>query len=322
MKNKKWKIYLGLLIILSFITVLIIKTRQDKSPDEIIREISPVFGNIRNFISTTGVVQPQNRLEIKPPISGRIEEIKVKEGEKVKVGQTLAWMSSTERAALLDAARSQGEESLKYWQEAYKPTPLIAPIDGDVIVRAVEPGQTVTSSDAVIVLSDRLIVMAQVDETDIGKVKLGQTATISLDAYPQVKVSARVVHISYESTVVNNVTIYEVDILPKNVPAVFRSGMSANVDIIEKSKDNILLIPLEAVNQGKEGSFVLLRQGKSRKTVKQRVTLGIFDEQNIEVISGLAPEDTIIMKTREYLPSKNSRSGGSPFMPFGGKKRR
>ena len=79
MRNKKWKIYLGLLIILSFITDLIIKTRQDKSPDEIIREISPVFGNIRNFISTTGVVQPQNRLEIKPPISGRIEEIKVKE---------------------------------------------------------------------------------------------------------------------------------------------------------------------------------------------------------------------------------------------------
>lgn len=321
MMNKKWKIYISLIIVLITSTVLIIKVRQNKPSDEVIREISPVFGSIQNFISTTGVVQPQNRLEIKPPISGRIEKILVKEGEKVNVGQLLAWMSSTERAALLDTARSQGEESLRYWQEAYKPTPLIAPIDGEVIVRAVEAGQTVTSSDAVIVLSDRLIVKAQVDETDIGKVKIGQVATISLDAYPQVKVNAEVDHISYESTIVNNVTIYEVDILPQSVPDVFRSGMSANVDIIEKSKDNILLIPLEAVNQDKEGSFVLLSQGKNGKSVKQRVKLGISDEQNAEVISGLAAKDKIIVKTQQYLPSKNSSSGGSPFMPFGGRKR-
>jgi len=202
----------------------------------------------------------------------------------------------------MDAARAQGEESLKYWQEAYKPTPLIAPIDGEVIVRAVEPGQTVTSSDAVIVLSDRLIVKAQVDETDIGKVKLGQPAIISLDAYPQIKVNGTVDHISYESKIVNNVTIYEVDILPERVPEVFRSGMSANVDIIERSKENILLIPLSAVKQDKEGIFVLLSQGKGIEPIKRRVELGISDEKNGEVVSGL-------------------RSDRSPFMPFGGRKR-
>jgi macrolide-specific efflux system membrane fusion protein len=245
----------------------------------------------------------------------------VKEGQTVNIGQTLAWMSSTERAALLDTARSQGEESLRYWQEVYKPAPLIAPIDGKVIVRAVEPGQTVTSSDAVIVLSDRLIVKAQVDETDIGKVKIGQKAVISLDAYPQVKVNAEVNHISYESTTVNNVTIYEVDILPQKVPGVFRSGMSANVDIIEKSMDNILLIPLEAVKQDKEGTFVILSRGKNTEPVKQKIMLGISDEQNIEVISGLRPEDKIIVKTQKYLPSKSNNAGGSPFMPFRGKKR-
>ena len=319
--NKRWKIYLGLLIVLAVSTALIVKTRQSKSPDEVIREINPSFGSIKIFISTTGAVEPQNRLEIKPPISGRIEGILVREGEKVNVGQILAWMSSTERAALLDAARAQGKEALDYWQEAYKPTPLVAPIDGDVIVRAVEPGQTVTSSDAVIVLSDRLIVKAQVDETDIGKVKLGQVAIIGLDAYPQVKVKAKVDHISYESKIVNNVTIYEVDTLPERVPDVFRSGMSASVDIIEASKEDILLIPVEAVEQDKEGSFILLSQGRGKRPLKRRVALGISDESNVEVISGLGPEDKIIIKTEIYLPAEDVTSGRNPFMPFGRKKR-
>ena len=321
MKNKKWRIYLILLIALVISITLIIKIKQRKTPVEVVREISPARGNIQTFISTTGTVQPQNRLEIKPPISGRIEEILVREGEKIKIGQTLAWMSSTERAALLDAARAQGEETLKYWQQVYKATPLIAPIDGEIIVRAVEPGQTVTSSDAVIVLSDRLIVKAQVDETDIGKTKLTQTAIISLDAYPQIKVKAKVNHISYESRIVNNVTIYEVDILPENVPEVFRSGMSANVDIIEKSKANILVIPLEAIKQDREGSFVLLSQGISKKPVKRRVELGISDDKNVEVVSGIGANDRILIITQKYLPSQNAGSGGSPFMPFGGRRR-
>lgn len=315
-KNRKWKFSLGLLGVLIILTSLIIKARQNKSSYELVKEIIPVFGSIQNIIPATGVVQPQNRLEIKPPIGGRIEEIKVKEGERVTVGQTLAWMSSTERAALLDTARSQGKEGLKYWQEAYKPTPLIAPIDGEVIVRSVEPGQTVTSSDAVIVLSDRLIVEVHVDETDIGKVKLGQTTIIGLDAYPQIKVKGRVDHISYESKIVNNVTIYEVDTVPENVPDVFRSGMSANVDIITETRDNILLIPLEAVKQDKEGSFVLVRQGRGESAAKRRVELGVSDEKNTEVISGVGTEDKIIIQTQKYLPSKNTKPTGNPFMPF------
>lgn len=320
--NKRWKLYLSLIIVLVIAAVLVSQRRQTKSGGEVIREISPVFGSIQNFISTTGAVQPQNRLEIKPPISGRIEQILVKEGEKVNVGEILAWMSSTERAALLDTARSQGQQTLDYWEQAYRPTPLIAPIEGEVIVRAVEPGQTVTSADAVIVLSDRLIVKAQVDETDIGKVKLNQVAIISLDAYPQVKVEAKVDHISYESKVVNNVTTYEVDVLPEEVPGVFRSGMSASVDIIEVSKEDALLIPLEAVKQDEKGSFVLLSRGRGKKAVEHRVALGLSDENNVEVVSGLSPQDKIIVKTKQYLLPEDQASKGNPFMPFGRRKRR
>ena len=315
MRNKKWKAVLALLIAAGLGVIFIIVLKQKQSPTESVKLISPVYGAIQISISTTGTVQPQNRLEIKPPISGRVEKVLVQEGDQVRRGQTLTLMSSTERAALLDAARAQNKDQLAYWEEVYKPTPLVAPISGTVIVRAVEPGQTVTSGDAVIVLSDRLIVQAQVDETDIGKVKLKQTAVISLDAYPDTKVKAKIDHIAYESKIVNNVTIYEVDILPEKVPAIFRSGMSANVNIIEQSKENVLLIPLEAVKQDADGSFVLISSGRSEKPVMRRVQLGISDDKNVEVVSGLETQDNIVMASQSYQPLKDTESGKNPFLP-------
>ncbi|MFH1857039.1 MAG: efflux RND transporter periplasmic adaptor subunit [Candidatus Omnitrophota bacterium] len=315
MKSTKWKFFLVVLLIAAVIAG-IMKSKSHKTPGESFAEISPAYGNIEIFISTTGTVEPQNRLEIKPPISGRVEEILVQEGDKVKIGRVLALMSSTERAALLDAARAEGEEALKYWQDVYKVTPLIAPIDGEVIVRAVEPGQTVTANDVMLVLSDRLIVKARVDEIDIGKVNVGQEAIVSLDAYPRVKVKSTVDHISYESELINNVTIYEVDILPEEIPDFFRSGMSANVDITEEKKENVLLIPIEAVYQDKEGTYVLLSEAIGQKNVKRMVQLGASDDKNVEILSGLTPRDKIIVRKGQFVIPK-SQNSSSPFMPFG-----
>ncbi|MFC1632233.1 efflux RND transporter periplasmic adaptor subunit [Candidatus Omnitrophota bacterium] len=317
MKIRKKGVYFILFIFVAVAAALFIKTRLNKpSKKTLVREISPVYGSIETVISTTGTVKPQNRLEIKPSIAGRIEQVLVKEGQLVEAGEILALMSSTERAALLDAAYLKGEE-VEYWRQVYKATPLVAAIDAEVIVRSVEPGQTVTASDVIVVLSDRLIVKAQFDETDIAKVKLGQTAFIGLDAYPKVRVKAKVDHISYESQVVNNVTTYEVDVLPETTPEVFRSGMSANVEIIEKSKASALLLPLEAIQRDQEGSFVFLSKRNGNSAVKQRVALGISDETNIEVTSGVGPQDKIIIQTEEYHAPKDMPAGGNPFMPFG-----
>jgi macrolide-specific efflux system membrane fusion protein len=315
MLNKKSKIILMLLIAICLVVVFIIVLKQKQSRAVGINLISPEYGTIQTTITTTATVTPENRLQIKPPVNGRVDKILVQEGDYVKVGQTLALMSSTERATLLDAARGESKEQLAYWEDAYKPTPLLAPINGQVIVQTVQPGQTVTTSDAVTVLSDRLIVQAQVDETDVGKVKLGQAAVISLDAYPDIKIKGTVEHIYYESEIVNNVTIYQVNIIPERVPPIFRSGMSANVDIIEQRKENVLLIPLEAAKQDMEGSFVLVSQGNVEKPVKRRVQLGISDDKNVEVISGLEATDKIVIATKTYQPPKDTGASTNPFMP-------
>ncbi|MDD5347093.1 MAG: efflux RND transporter periplasmic adaptor subunit [Candidatus Omnitrophica bacterium] len=287
---------------------------RKKKDTQLVIEIKPVIAAIENSFSTTGEVLPRNRLEVKPPVSGRIDELLVKEGETVKSGQILVWMSSTERAALLDAARGQGDEKLAYWKEVYKGIPLMSPIDGEVIVATTQPGQTVTTADAVLVLSDRLIVRAQVDETDIGKVKLGQTSEIELDAYPDAKINAVVEHIYYESTTVNNVTIYQVDLVPESVPDFFRSGMNATVYFITARRDNALTIPQEAVIQEKAGAFVLVKTNAGAEPVQRQVTLGILDDKNVEVVAGLNPDDTVVIRSKKFvLPSSNTST--NPFLP-------
>jgi membrane fusion protein, macrolide-specific efflux system len=315
MRNKKFKVFLALLILCAGIAFLIIKAGSFESRSETMREIGPSRETIRSFVSTTAAVLPKNRLEVKSPVNGRIESILVKEGEIVKAGQTLAWMSSTERAALLDAARGRGEKELAYWQEAYKPIPLISPIDGEVIVATTQPGQTVTTADAVIVLSDTLIVRAVVDEVDIGKIKLGQVASISLDAYPEEKIKAIVEHIYYESKTMNNVTMYEVDLRTERVPEFFRSGMNASVNFIVNSKEGALVVPAEAVLSEKEENFVLVKDSRGAGVIKRSVTLGISEDKKVEILSGLKIDDTLVIKSKKYALPRSEEAGNSPFLP-------
>ena len=317
-RNNKSKIAMIIIILAAGFFVY---THLSANRQEIIGSIEliqPVIGDVMVTIATTGVVEPQNRLEIKPSIGGRIDEVLVDEGDFVKKGQALAWMSSTERAALIDAARSQGDEVLAYWQEAYKKSPIISPIDGEIIVRSVEPGQTVTTADAILVLSNRLMINAQFDETDIGKVKDGQKALITLDAYPDVKLEGIVDHIAYESEIVSNVTIYAVDILPKEIPEILRSGMSVSVEVVEKMIKDVITISSDAVNYDKGDTFVLV-QNESGKSLRRDVVVGLNNGESIEIVSGLSLDDKVITGSDALLPKKKSM-GNNPFMPSRKKK--
>ena len=314
MRNKKLKITFILLVVLGVAAFVILKIIPKTPSNDITQEVTVVKGAIRVVISTTGTVLPKNRLQVKPPVNGRVDSILVKEGDNVKQGQTLALMSSTERAALLDAAQEQGEDALKYWKEVYKPIVLLSPIDGEVIVATTQPGQTVTTADAVVVLSDHLIVRAQVDETDIGKIANDMKAVVTLDAYPDRKIKATVEHIYYESQTVNNVTIYNVDLTPQEVPDSFRSGMNATVDFIIEDKRDILIIPVEAVNKNGE-SYCLLKQANASEPVRTPVKLGVTDDKNVEVISGVNENDRIILKSKKYVLPKSGSTGTNPFMP-------
>lgn len=270
-------------------------------------------GDLQVTILATGTVQPENRLEIKPPVAGRIEQILVNEGDRVRKGQILAWLSSTERAALLDAARSQGEAEVKKWEEMYKATPIIAPISGMIILRNVEAGQTFVTTDAVLVMSDRLTVKAQVDETDLAQIQLKQKAEIRLDAYPDQKIAARVDQIAFEAKTVNNVTTYLVTVVPDETPKTMRSGMTANVTFFVKSKEGVLLAPVEFIKY-QNGKPIVMVKAEKGPPVEREIQLGTSDGKMSEVLSGLQEGETIVMALG---PGKGSRAT-NPFSPMRG----
>jgi len=287
----------------------------NRATEKSFEEVQVIRGSISSVVSTTGVVEPQNRLKIQSSIGGRVEEILVAEGQYVKKGEILALLSSTERAALLDAARVQGKSEEAYWKKVYKETAIIAPLDGQVIVRSIDNGQAVTASDSLFVLSDHLIVKAYVDETDIGRVKVGQKAVIGLDAYPDIRVNGVVEHIYFESHLQNNVNIYNVDVIPERIPDVFRSGMSANIEILVQEKKGVLLVPLGAVESLNGKSVVLQKNGGTEKGVRYRVVkTGMQDDRYMEILEGLPDKAVVLLPDTSFvLPGK--KGGSNPFAP-------
>jgi len=282
--------------------------KKGKKPEY--REVKLRRGTIVQSVSANGVVKPRNRLEIKPPFSGRLERVLVKEGARIKKGAILAWMSSQDRAALLDVARAKGREELKKWEDVYLPTPIIAPMAGFIIMRGFEPGQTVGGSDAVLVMADTLIIQAQVDETDMGKLKVGQNSVIKLDAYPESSFSGKVEHIAYESKVVNNVTIYNVDILPAKKLQMLRSGMSAGIEIKLNESEDVLILPLSAVQQRRGRSSVSVKTDS--RPERRKIKTGLSDGVNIEIVSGVSEDDVVLVGTSGSTRSRRRR--GLPGM--------
>ncbi|MCL2484674.1 MAG: efflux RND transporter periplasmic adaptor subunit [Endomicrobia bacterium] len=265
-----------------------------KSPKQAIdKEAQLKQRNLSVEFRATGMVSPRNRLEIKPPFAGRIEEILVNEGNDVKKGQIIVWMSSSERAAMTDAARAMGEEEYERWKNIYKPTPIVAPMDGFIIARQKEPGQTITASEAVLVMADDLIIESNVDETDLRYIKIGNELKMFLDAYPDENFKGVVEHISYESTVVSNVTVYKIKIRPLKKPSVFRAGMTATITITAESKNDAWSIPNNFITDSRTRKTVLVK-GDRNIIETREIKTGITDGRYTEVVSGLEKNETVV----------------------------
>jgi macrolide-specific efflux system membrane fusion protein len=308
--KKKWILIAVAVLVVALLLILHFRKKNKLAVSY--REVPVTRTSFDVTILSTGVVQPENRLEIKPPIAGRAEEVLVKEGDRVRKGQILAWMSSTERAALLDAARAKGADEVKRWQELYKATPILAPISGMIIQRNIESGQTFTNSDAVLVMSDRLTVKAQVDETDISQVHVGQNAGIILDAYPNNTLKAHVDQIAFDATTVNNVTTYVVDVLPEETPDYMRSGMTANVSFLVASLNDVLAIPTEAIKVRGNERYVLMSSPDGRRPVEKNITVGQSDGKLTEIKSGLNEGDQVLIAE---LSLDASQRATNPFFP-------
>jgi macrolide-specific efflux system membrane fusion protein len=308
MKKKKHLTLTIAAAIVLIIAAVFLSTRLSK-PKTVYTEIRPAIGTIQVEFRQTGTIYPKNRLQITSPVPGRLENVLVSEGDKVIKGQVIAWVSSNERASLLDAARAHGPAEEKKWENIYRPAPVTAPLSGFIIARNNEPGQTIAVSDAFLVMADKLIVNASVYETDLRYIHLGQKVTILLDAFPDKKYAGVVDQIAYESQVVNNVTVYLVKVLPLETPPVFKSGMTATILFTSEPKVNILIIPFDAIRD-KSGKQYVMVKVENEKPEERFIETGISNAKNVEILSGLSESDTVLIEKKKGRKANLQQFGG------------
>jgi HlyD family secretion protein len=147
----------------------------------------------------------------------------------------------------------QAQASLDAEQTTLAKATLISPIDGIVLSRTVEPGQTVAASfqtPVLFTLAENLTQMelhVDVDEADVGQVKEGQEAEFTVDAYPSKNFPASITEVHFASQTVDGVVTYETVLLVDNSALLLRPGMTATADIMVKQIEDALLIPNAAL---------------------------------------------------------------------------
>lgn len=279
------------------------------SPEETLT-VKVAEAPIEQTVDAPGWVTPYHRVRIRPNIAGRIDRLLAQEGQHVSKGQVLAWMSSTDRASILDAARLRGPKTLAIWEKQYKATPLISPVDGTVIVKPLVEGQTVTPSVVIYNISDTLIVMGQVDEADIGKVHVGMPALVTINSDPEHPLTGKVLSIRNDMwRDSNNVLFIPVRVKLDRIPANLRSQMSASIKFIARTEEKALVVPTLAVLSQDGVQQVLVKNPTAGAApVWRRVRTGIEDHGSIEIVAGLRRGDFVLIRRPVYVPQDLERS--------------
>lgn len=214
---------------------------------------------------------------------------------------------------------------------------IYSPIDGIVVSREVEVGQTVVSSMNVANLYviadlDNMQVVGSVDEADIGQVKVGQHVTFTVDSYPDDTFTGTVTQVRINPTTTNNVVTYEVIVGTENPDHKLLPGMTANLSIYTLELDNVLAVPLKALKFQpqlqsddknaleavplKEPAKVSVWVLNGNRIEQRAVEIGMANSIYQQITAGLNQGDKVALQYN--LPMATEQKGNTeenPFMP-------
>jgi HlyD family secretion protein len=212
---------------------------------------------------------------------------------------------------LAEANVTSDDLKLKIQEKRWKDTNVFSPITGVVATRDVQMGQIISSGisnvgggTTAMVLSDlsRIFVLASVDESDIGRVKVDQAAAITADAFPGTTFEGKVIRIATQGVNLNNVVTFEVKIeVLDSSKSLLKPEMTANVAIITSRKDGVLLVPVDGVIRKAGEYYAEVVNGDVRED--RKVQVGLNDSERIEIVSGLSEGDTVVLR-KETLSSQ------------------
>ncbi len=179
-----------------------------------------------------------------------------------------------------DASVDEAQAQLQAIETDIEKATIVAPIDGVVLKRKLEPGQTVAASftaPELFVLAEKLERMklkVSVAEADIGGVKEGQTAAFTVDAWAERSYTAKVLKAAYGSTVTDNVVTYETELEVANDDLSLRPGMTATVDIRTSETRGALLVPSSALRFDPGAAGASRNSAPPKKSFLQRIVPG------------------------------------------------
>lgn len=180
---------------------------------------------------------------------------------------------------------------------------ITAPISGVIASVSTQQGETVSAglnapTFVTIIDLNRIQVDAFVDETDIGKVAVGQKAVFTVDTYPNKDFKGAVAAIYPKAIIQDNVVNYDV-VIDINSPFknLLRPDMTASVTIYQKERKGVLMVPRQAIIREGGLKFVLL-QSSNGPPRKKAVQTGISSGRNIEIVSGIHEGDTVVIENR------------------------
>ena len=218
---------------------------------------------------------------------------------------------------------ASSKESVQRAQTNLGYATITSPIDGTVISKSVEEGQTVAASfntpELFTIAKDltNMQVVANVDEADIGNVKEGDRVTFTVDAYPDDTFEGTVKQVRLEATTTNNVVTYEVVISAPNADLKLKPGLTANVTIYTQERSGVLAVANKALRftptketVGKDMKIVDCK-GKNKvwtlngnTLTAHPVTIGQSDGINTEITKGLKQGDKIVTEIVVNVPEE------------------
>jgi len=192
----------------------------------------------------------------------------------------------------------QAEAALRYAETQISYTRIVSPIDGVIASVSTQEGETIAAgltapTFVTIIDLSRLQVDALVDETDIGRVKTGQSATFTVDSFPDEEFAGTVTAIYPKAIIEQNVVDYDVVVTIANPRGLLRPDMTANVTINVATKENVLAVPNRAVRR-EEGAKVLYVIENS-VPVRRQVKTGWKDSDYTEILSDLKEGERVLV---------------------------
>jgi HlyD family secretion protein len=239
--------------------------------------------------------------------------------------ESLALQQAGSRQEDIAAAQAEvlsAKGSLQNIQIQIDDTVIRAPFSGTVIRKYADPGAFVApttaassessaTSSSILSLAAKNQVVANVAESNIARMRVGQSAVIRADAYLSRTFAGRVIEISPQSTVEQNVTSFEVKISLSDPEILLRSGMNVDVEFAVGQLNNALLIPTVAIVRQENGTGVYVETG-DHQALFRPIATGVTLGTQTEVQSGLEAGEKVLISPPPGDPSKSQSSGGLP----------